>query len=177
MPALTVCVVVLDGDNVLLTKRTDFHVWCLPSGGVEDGESVVEAAARETKEETGLDVRIDRLVGIYCRPADTPSLHAVVFTATPTDGALCPQPGETLEVRYFACHDLPAALSFGHRRRIADAVQGLGGVVVVQQPEHPQPRHSSREALYALRDQSGLLPEQFYMVYFAPDQVMEERVL
>ena len=55
MPFMTVCVVVISEGKVLLTLRHDFHVWCLPSGGVEDGETVVAAAIRETKEETGLD--------------------------------------------------------------------------------------------------------------------------
>ena len=70
MPFLTVCVVVIEEEKVLLTKRDDFHIWCLPSGGVEDGETVVEAAIRETKEETGIDVKITRMVGIYSRPAN-----------------------------------------------------------------------------------------------------------
>jgi 8-oxo-dGTP pyrophosphatase MutT (NUDIX family) len=63
MPFLTVCVVVIQEGKVLLTLREDFRIWCLPSGGVEDGEDLVAAALRETKEETGLDVEIIRLVG------------------------------------------------------------------------------------------------------------------
>ena len=43
MPFLTVCVVVLQDETVLLTQRDDFHIWCLPSSGVEDGESVFAA--------------------------------------------------------------------------------------------------------------------------------------
>jgi ADP-ribose pyrophosphatase YjhB (NUDIX family) len=89
MSFLTVCVVVINEEKALLTKRDDFHVWCLPSGGVEDGETVVDAAVRETKEETGLEVKITRLVGIYSRPADTPLGHAVVFTTIPVGQTLC----------------------------------------------------------------------------------------
>jgi len=177
MPFLTVCVVITEPEKVLLTKRSDFHIWCLPSGGVEDGETVVEAAIRETKEETGLDVRITRLVGIYSRPADKPSGHAVVFAATAVGGAINCQPGETLEVRYFSLNDLPTALSFGHRRRIEDAVQGVIGAVISQRPENPLRRKPSREELYSLCDTSGLSPEQFYMSYFEPDHVVEERLL
>ncbi len=177
MPFLTVCVVVTEEDKVLLTKRSDFHIWCLPSGGVEDRETVVEAAIRETKEETGLDVKITRLVGIYSRPADTPSMHAVVFAAIPIGGEICCQPGETLEVRYFPFNDLPPALSFGHKRRIEDAIQGASGAVISQRSEKPLNRKSNRLELYSLRDNSGLTPEQFYMSYFEPDHVVEERVL
>jgi ADP-ribose pyrophosphatase YjhB (NUDIX family) len=177
MPILTVCVVVTEEDKVLLTKRADFHIWCLPSGGVEDGETVMEAAIRETKEETGLDVKITRLVGIYSRPADTPSLHAVAFAAIPIGGEICCQPGETLEVRYFPFNDLPTALFFGHRRRIEDAIQGASGAVISQRPEKPMNLESDRQELYSLRDHSGLSPEQFYLSYFEPDHVVDERVL
>ncbi len=177
MPFLTVCVVVTQEEKVLLTKRSDFHIWCLPSGGVEDGETVLDAAIRETKEETGLDVKIIRLTGIYSRSADIPSSHAVVFAAIPIGGEICCQPGETLEVRFFPFNDLPTALSFGHRRRIEDAIQGASGTVVSQRPEKPVSRKSSREELYSLRDRSGLSPEQFYMSYFEPDHVVEERLL
>jgi ADP-ribose pyrophosphatase YjhB (NUDIX family) len=177
MPFLTVCVVVMDEEKVLLTKRDDFHVWCLPSGGVEDGETVVDAAVRETIEETGLEVKITRLVGIYSRPADTPSGHAVVFTAIPMGEKLCVQSGETLETRYFPFNDLPTALSFGHRRRIEDAIQGVSSAVILQRPENPTSRIINRKELYLLRDQSGLTPEQFYMAYFRPDHVDEERLL
>jgi 8-oxo-dGTP diphosphatase len=177
MPFLTVCVVVINEGKVLLTKRNDFHVWCLPSGGVEDGENVAEAAIRETKEETGLTVKLIRFVGIYSRPADVPSGHAVVFSAVPVSGELQTQPGETLEVQYFKTDDLPNELFFGHYRRIQDALQGISGAVVQQLPQKSISRKSNREELYSLRDQSGLSPAEFYMDYFQPNQVYEERLL
>src|SRR5215510_8615229 len=54
--------------RVLLTKRKDNGQWCLPSGGMEPGESVAEACEREVFEETGLSVRVKRLVGVYSHP-------------------------------------------------------------------------------------------------------------
>jgi len=51
------------------------------------------------------------------------------------------------------------------------------GAVVAQRPGQPSARPAGREALYALRDQSGLAPEQFYLTYFEPDRVAEERGL
>ncbi len=62
---LGVTVAVIDEDRILLTKREDFEVWCLPGGGVDPGESVAQAAIREAREETGLEVQLTRLVGIY----------------------------------------------------------------------------------------------------------------
>ena len=67
MPGIAANVAVIQDGKILLTKREDFEVWCLPSGGVEDGESLAEAAIRETKEETGVDVELTRLVGVYSR--------------------------------------------------------------------------------------------------------------
>jgi len=55
-------------EKVLLTRRADNGQWCLPSGGVEPGESVSEACTRETLEETGLRVRVTRLTSIFSSP-------------------------------------------------------------------------------------------------------------
>ncbi len=54
--------------KVLLTRRTDNGQWCLPGGRVEAGESVSEACVREVWEETGLQVQITRLAGVYSDP-------------------------------------------------------------------------------------------------------------
>lgn len=54
--------------RVLLTRRADNHRWCLPGGQVEAGESVTEACEREMWEETGLRVRVARLLGVYSSP-------------------------------------------------------------------------------------------------------------
>ncbi|HZX05155.1 NUDIX domain-containing protein [Kribbella sp.] len=59
---------VLDGDRLLLTRRTDNDEWCLPGGAIEPGERPAEAAERETFEETGLVVRVTGLVGVYSDP-------------------------------------------------------------------------------------------------------------
>lgn len=42
MPGIATSVAVIEGDKVLLTKRDDFEVWCLPGGGVEQGESLAQ---------------------------------------------------------------------------------------------------------------------------------------
>jgi 8-oxo-dGTP pyrophosphatase MutT (NUDIX family) len=54
--------------KVLLTRRADNGQWCLPSGGVEPGESVAEAIERETSEETGIRIQVDRLTSIFSSP-------------------------------------------------------------------------------------------------------------
>jgi len=61
--------------RILLVKRRDNTLWALPGGGHDIGESIEQTAVREVKEETGLDVEVTRLVGIYTNPA-----HIVAFT-------------------------------------------------------------------------------------------------
>lgn len=88
MTGLAVNVAVMHGCKILLTKREDFETWILPSGGVEDGESIAQAAIRETKEETGLDVELTRLVGIYSRLGNMSPVHAMLFIAKPIGGEI-----------------------------------------------------------------------------------------
>lgn len=61
--------------RILLIKRRDNTLWALPGGGHDIGESIEQTAVREVKEETGLDVEITGLVGIYTNPA-----HIVAFS-------------------------------------------------------------------------------------------------
>jgi ADP-ribose pyrophosphatase YjhB (NUDIX family) len=68
--------VVTDNEGkILLHRRSDNDLWALPGGAMEIGESISETVVREVKEETGLDVVIERLVGIYTNPK-----HVVAFS-------------------------------------------------------------------------------------------------
>jgi ADP-ribose pyrophosphatase YjhB (NUDIX family) len=61
--------VVIDGEGrIVLQRRRDNEMWALPGGAMELGESVAECAIRETREETGLDVEVTGIVGIYSDP-------------------------------------------------------------------------------------------------------------
>jgi ADP-ribose pyrophosphatase YjhB (NUDIX family) len=163
MPGIAVNVAIVDKGKILLTKREDFEVWCLPSGGVENGESLIEAATRETKEETGIAIHVTSLVGIYSRLGETNDIHAILYAARPIGGELKIQNGETLEVKYFSLDELPEELLFGHKRRIMDAFHGAIGICTKQELINPEKAALTRNELYRLRDQSSIPRQEFYL--------------
>jgi 8-oxo-dGTP pyrophosphatase MutT (NUDIX family) len=57
-----------DPDRILITKRTRGPYWCIPGGRMDLGESAQGCCERETEEETGLRVRVKRLIGLYTNP-------------------------------------------------------------------------------------------------------------
>lgn len=164
MATLAVNVAVIHEGKILLAKREDFETWCLPSGGIEEGESLAQAAIRETKEETGFDVELTRLVGIYSRLGGWSPGYMVLFAAKPVGGEIKCQEGETIAVEWFAFDELPSPLSLGHKRRIKDAVEGASGIVVLQEIQAPNiSKKITREELYERRDKSGLSRQAFYL--------------
>jgi ADP-ribose pyrophosphatase YjhB (NUDIX family) len=126
--------IILDaaGHNILLTRRTDNGRWCLPGGAMGPGESLEECCVREVREETGLVVRVVRLIGMYSTPhrvtyyADGQHWQIVAahFLAAITGGTLGVS-NETTEVGFFP----PAAITAmdiidSHIERINDFFAG-----------------------------------------------------
>lgn len=177
MTTVGVNIAVLENGSVLLTQREDVEIWCLPGGSVDTGETVAEAAIREAKEETGLDVALSRLVGIYSMPAwQLGSQHIVLFAAEPVGGTLKIDPDEVLDADFFAPDSLPEPLVWFHRQRIADVLAGVGGSVAWRQ-EQPWPfdEDTTRRQFYALRDNSDMSRQEFFLTYFDEDTASEIR--
>ncbi|HSB65030.1 MAG TPA: NUDIX domain-containing protein [Anaerolineales bacterium] len=164
MPILGVNIAIIQGGKVLLTKRRDFEVWCLPGGEVDDGESLSQAAVREAQEEVGLVIQLERLVGVHSRPQWlSTGGHIVLFAAKIVSGELTVQPQEVLEARFFSIAELPDDLLLGHRQQIEDALHGVCGAVWTHNSEWNFSPGLTRHDLYALRDDSGLSPADFYL--------------
>jgi ADP-ribose pyrophosphatase YjhB (NUDIX family) len=164
MPILGVNIAIIQERKVLLTKRRDFEVWCLPGGEVDPGESLAQAAVREAREEVGLEVQLERLVGIHSRPQWLSiGNHVVVFAARVTGGTLTLQPQEVLEARYFNRDELPEEMLLGHPQQIRDALDGVTGAVWTHNSEWIFEPGLTRQELYRLRDASHLSPAEFYL--------------
>lgn len=100
-----------DEGDVLLVKRADDGTWGLPSGYVEPGEAPSETAVRETREETGLRVSVDRLVDVYTREASPEygphALVAITYLCA-IEGGEPTTSHETDAVAYRSLDDVPA---------------------------------------------------------------------
>jgi len=136
MPSELATAVVLSENKqqVLLILREDFRIWGLPGGGVEAGETHEQGAIRETLEETGYRVALDRYVGIYLRPQLNNTRH--IFSAHVTGGQPLQSGPETREVRWFPIDELPARLLPRVHEIVADALAETPGPI---QREHHFP--------------------------------------
>lgn len=155
-------IAIFDGDSILLTMREDFEVWCLPGGAVDPNESLADAARREAREETGLEVELMRLVAMYSR-LGWHDHHVALFAARIAGGTLTPDPREVVEARFFSRTALPEPMLVGHDRRAADAFSGASGIVRTELFSVADAPDVNRAQLYALRDQSGLSRRDFYL--------------
>jgi ADP-ribose pyrophosphatase YjhB (NUDIX family) len=161
MPNFGAAVVVVDRGRVLLQLQEDTATWCLPGGAIESGETLAQAAVREVREETGLDVVLERLVGVYSKPRwRRGGGHDVVFRTRPVGGDLSrADPTETVEARFFAPDALPERLWWTHRRMLADALAGAAGVAVALDAVWPFPQEIDRGDLRALAERDpGVVP-------------------
>jgi 8-oxo-dGTP pyrophosphatase MutT (NUDIX family) len=130
VPAAFVAVRSPDG-GVLLVRRRDSGAWELPGGRVEVGETAVEAAVRETEEETGLHVEVTDLAGLFTDPGyvvrgadgEARQQFAVLFRARAISGTPRGDQQETSEAAWVPVDDLAGLpISAPMRIRIAQAV-------------------------------------------------------
>ncbi|MFF7730736.1 NUDIX domain-containing protein [Streptomyces sp. NPDC008001] len=117
--------VVTDGEGrILMQRRADSGLWALPGGGMEMDESLVGAAVREVREETGLEVEVTGLVGTYTDPrhviaygdGEVRRQFNVCFAARITGGTLA-MSDESTELRFVRPGDVPA-LDMHHTQRL-----------------------------------------------------------
>jgi 8-oxo-dGTP pyrophosphatase MutT (NUDIX family) len=139
-PLVVVQGVVLDGDRVLLSVRSDLHGWELPGGNPGASEPDEAAMRREIFEETGIEVTVERHVGDYVRTGFRPHT-ARVFLCRVTGGALRTS-AETANVRWFPLGRIPDTLFPWYREPLEDALADLREPVLRHE-------HQGRAAIWA----------------------------
>jgi len=122
-PAPASAVAITSGRNVVLVKRKldpFAGTWCLPAGFIELDEHPEETAVREVLEETGLEIRVNRLHGIYSGNDDprTPVI-LIVYRGERISGKLTPG-DDAAEARWFDLDETPGEIAFSTHRRVLE---------------------------------------------------------
>jgi ADP-ribose pyrophosphatase YjhB (NUDIX family) len=110
---------IIEEGRVVLCRRRDSGWWNLPGGGMELGETPEEALMREVREETGLEVEVGRLVGVYSKPQKQELVLA--FACRVVGGMLMQETEEVTESRYVLPDALPEPTLPKHAERVRDA--------------------------------------------------------
>ena len=122
-PSLTVDIIILVKDKIVLIKRLNppyQGTWALPGGFVDIGETVEKAAVREALEETGLDVELKEMVGVFSDPGRDPRGHTVTICFTSLGNGTLTASSDAQDAELFDPDDLPE-LAFDHKKIIQAA--------------------------------------------------------
>lgn len=106
-----------DQDRILLCLRNDYNLWNLPGGGLESGEAPWQGVIREVKEETGLNVEVKKLIGIYSKIEKDEISFA--FECKIVSGKITLN-DEAKEIKYFSLEEIPKNTIPKHVERIKD---------------------------------------------------------
>jgi ADP-ribose pyrophosphatase YjhB (NUDIX family) len=110
---------------VLLVRHTYAPGWHLPGGGVERGETAVQAIVREMAEEGGVEVvGAPRLAGFFANHANFPNDHIALYRIDAWRPCAARAAGEIAERGFFAPNALPEGATKGTRRRLAEMFGG-----------------------------------------------------
>lgn len=139
VPSVNVAVV-NDNGELLMIRRSDNDNWAIPGGAIDLGESVSQAAIRETKEESGIDCEITGIIGIYSDPkhvilytsnGEARQEFSIVLTARPLGGEPTPS-DESTEVRWVTPSDAETlTMDRSMRLRINDYLSGKKSPTII----------------------------------------------
>ena len=127
-PTVGVFIFNQQGELLLLESHKWPGAYVVPGGHVELGERLEQAAVREAKEETGLDVEITGFVGLYSMPDKWQDGSCeIILRARPVGGELLTSTSETVDAAYFSRDELPVNLIGWQYHQVDDALAGKSG--------------------------------------------------
>ena len=121
-------------NEILLQKRGDRNEWGFPGGAMELGEFLEETAKREILEETGLNVKVEHLIGVYSKyfdefpNEDKAQTITHFFQCKPIDGELTADGIEALDLKYFPINKIPKLFTEQHEDDLEDWLSNRKGV-------------------------------------------------
>jgi 8-oxo-dGTP diphosphatase len=125
-PLLTVDIIIrYQGGIVLIERKNPPPGWALPGGFVDVGESLEEAAIREAKEETSLDVTLIKQFHAYSKPRRDPRFHTVTMVFIADGEGTLKGRDDARKAEIFTGENLPDQIAFDHGQIIADYFEYL----------------------------------------------------
>lgn len=128
-PSPTADIIIHDPERgiVIIGRANEPHGFALPGGYIDEGEQAELAAIREAREETGLDVELVGLLGVYSRPERDPRQHnlSVVFVARARDPDVLRAGDDACGAAFYPIDSLPEPIVFDHRQILDDFRQVL----------------------------------------------------
>jgi len=120
VPTVDIIIELQPGRIVLIKRKNPPFGWAIPGGFVDYGESLEEAAVREAKEETGLDVKLVRQLHTYSAPDRDPRHHTITTVYIAKAQGKPKAQDDALEAGVFGPADLPEEIAFDHRQILRD---------------------------------------------------------
>jgi 8-oxo-dGTP diphosphatase len=130
-PLLTVDTVIIYHGKIVLIRRGNPPYqdhFAIPGGFVEVGETVEAAAVREAKEETGLEVRLMKLLGVYSDPSRDPRGHTVTVCFLAVGSGNLKAGSDAKDTGLFGIDEIPE-LAFDHNKIIEDSRSDIHGIL------------------------------------------------
>ncbi len=128
-PAPTADVIIYDEEKgiVFIERKNEPLGFALPGGFIDEGESVEEAAIREMKEETNLDVDLLGIVGVYSKPDRDPRFHTmtITFAGKAKDISQLNAGDDAATAKFYSLDNIPSPLCFDHGKMVADFLNYL----------------------------------------------------
>jgi ADP-ribose pyrophosphatase YjhB (NUDIX family) len=120
VPTVDIIIELEDGEIVLIKRKNPPIGWAIPGGFVDYGESLEEAAIREAKEETSLDVILLGQMHTYSKPDRDPRQHTISTVFMARGKGLPVAADDAAEIGIFTKDNLPDSLMFDHEQILTD---------------------------------------------------------